>query len=139
MRSLIIMMIGIVTTSVLMGGFELNSKPSPELIAAKSEEQIRYDKGPKFKSGCYKIINKEDSRYNCTFQSTQGSMFLTTDSQQRGYRDRHQDGTAVTSPATWQLIWNKRIKCLDNGGFFVHEEDVKPIKCPEYLYTDGGK
>lgn len=114
-------------------------KPDPKLEAVKAEEKARYDKGPKYKSGCYKVVNKKHRNYGCTFQSTQGSMFVNRygDNRWRMESDPRKLSSEERSgeyKAEWQLIWNRKIRCLDNQGFFVPERDVKPIKCPEYLY-----
>lgn len=119
------------------------TEPSPELKKAKAEEHERYLKGPKHQSGCYKIINKKHHNYGCTFQSTQGSMFLSTPGgQNTAYRDYNSGkGDAISAPGQWHLIWNRRIKCLDDDAFlgFIGQDDVKKITCPEYLYYDEPK
>lgn len=107
---------------------------SPELKAAKVSEEARRESGPKRGPGCYKVINKKLRLYGCTFQSTQGSIFTTSYGQGPGYRDHTERGDALSSPANWHLIFNRKIRCLYDDPGFVAYGDVKPIKCPEYLY-----
>lgn len=79
-----------------------------------------WDRGPKYKgAGCFKVINKNNLNYGCTFYTYQGEMYMS-DYGKNTYQ--------------WRIIGNKRIRCLTNSLLLVPETDVKKIKCPESLY-----
>lgn len=100
---------------------EVPKQLSADKVLAAKAEKARYEAGPKFSAGCYKVINKDSRLYGCTFFSRQGSMFVSDDQ------------STSSNSGVWALAWNRKIRCLTDADF-VYERDVKAINCPNFLY-----